>query len=215
MKIDCICSGGFGLTKLREFGFGGRTEIAIHVEVAKGLFESRIIVSKGVVILFGDFASPGEGGTTEKGDDEENLLFISTIGVGTHGEREGAMGNEIAEIRDFTRELGRCRNFGIRGRRAGWRRCWGWRCGTLLFESNKAGEGGCEFGLKATKFFGSNFRSALVTEIIEIGGRMRATLGVVGMEGRGPGGGTALGRHRMLSNVVTEIDESVGVVKEL
>ena len=212
LKIDCVGSGGFGLAKLREFGFGGRTEIAIHVEIAEGLFESRVVVTKGMIVLFWDFTSPGEGGTAEKGDDEENLLFIGTVGVRTHDECECAMGNEIAEIRDFARKLGRCRNFGISGWRAGWRRCWGLRCGTFLFESNKAGEGGSEFGLNTAKFFGGN---TLFGEIVEIGGNVRATLEVVGVEGRGPGGGTTLGRHKTLLNVVVEIDESVGVVKEL
>jgi len=122
------------LTELGKFGFGGRTEIAIHVEIAESLFERRIIITKRVIVLFRNFASPGEGSTAEKGDDKENFLLIGTVGVWTHDEHQGAVGNEVAKVRDFTGKLGRCRNFGVWG--ASWRRCRSLRCGTFLFESS-------------------------------------------------------------------------------
>jgi len=66
--------------------------------------------------------------------------------------------------------------------------------------------------LKTAKFFDGN---ALFTEIIEIGGSVRAAFEVVWVEGRGPRGGSTLGRHKALLTVVAEIGESVGVIKEL
>ena len=49
----------------------------------------------------------------EEGNNKEDLPFISAVGIGAQGKREGVLGHEVVEFLDFARKLRRRRKLGV------------------------------------------------------------------------------------------------------
>ena len=79
----------------------------------------------------------------EERNNKEKPPFISVVGVGVHGEREGALSHEVAEFRDFSRKFGRRRKLGVL-------RLVVLSCGLLLAFSFKS----CNTSIGCSKLFG-------------------------------------------------------------
>jgi len=105
LKFNSVSCGGFGLAKAGQLIFTSSLEVAIKVQVTESAFKRRIIAAEWMILAFGDFASPGECGTAKARDNEEDLLFVRNVGVGTHIEGEGALGHKVTEFGDFAGEF--------------------------------------------------------------------------------------------------------------
>jgi hypothetical protein len=58
-----------------------------------------------MVRVLRDVSSKIESEAAEEGDNEENLLLVGDIGVWTHRKGKAALRHEVAELRNFPREL--------------------------------------------------------------------------------------------------------------
>jgi hypothetical protein len=113
------------LPKAEELIFRLSFKSAITVDVGELLFEALVVVTKGMLVIDGNFVRPGERFILEAGNDKEYASFVGTISIGADREDEHALTHEILEFRDVARErFRRCHLWvtkGVRTNSKDWR----------------------------------------------------------------------------------------------